>query len=114
MLAGLIFILIMFALANFYYFVFTNKSNVWERFALVFIVTVAISFIVSLISDYDMLTENIVTLSGYYIILFLVHLLIIEVIKVSKYLVYILIFLLMAFFMTVFFTTLMQEIFKYS
>ncbi|PJJ66977.1 hypothetical protein CLV73_0972 [Chryseobacterium geocarposphaerae] len=113
MLAGLIFFLMMFAFANLFYFVFSKASNILERFAACFVGALGIAFIVSLATDFDMLKINLIKFSGYYLLLYLVHLFIIEVIKLNKYSIYVISFSAMAFFVTIFYDTVIQSFIQY-
>jgi hypothetical protein len=103
MLAGIIFFLVMFALANLFYFLFVKASNLLERFAFGFIGSLTIALIVSITTDFEMLKVNLFKFSGYYLMLYFIHFLIVEVIKLYKYSIYVISFSVMAFFATIFY-----------
>lgn len=106
MIAGILFFLGMFALSNMFYFVFGKASNLKERFAAGFVVTLLVAVIISMVVDFEMLKQNAIQFSGYYVLLFLIHLFIAEVIKTNKYSIYVLSFSVTAFFTTIFYEVL--------
>lgn len=108
------FLLVLFALTNFYYFIYPKDSKIWKRFFISLSIILFISIIVALSEGKSFIVESIVTFVGYYILLFFVHLLIMKVILVRKYSIYVLVFSFLTFLITVFYTALMQEIFNYS
>ncbi|CAD0218742.1 Ribonuclease BN [Chryseobacterium sp. JV274] len=109
----LIYLIVMFAIANFYYYVFKNPSKIFKLFILFFILISIISLVVSLNYSASVL-EGFITLTGYYTLLFGIHLLLRKVFKINKYPFYIIAFFLASFLITVFFAALMQDIFNYS
>ncbi|WP_394666294.1 hypothetical protein [uncultured Chryseobacterium sp.] len=108
------FLVIVFALANFFYFVYPESSKIGKRFLISLGIVITISIIISLLEGKSFIIEGIVTITGYYSFLFIVHWIIIKILRKNNYWIYHLLFLPMATFVTIFFTALMQDIFKYS
>lgn len=100
----------MFAIANFYYWVFRSPLKTYKLFIIFFIV---ISLMAAVIDPHNLL-EVFVTFSGYYTLLFGVHLLLTGTFRVNRYFPYIFAFFLISLLVTAFFGALMQDIFKYS
>lgn len=113
MLGGLIYLVIMFAVASFYYYVFPNPLKKVKIFGLSLVIVSLFSVGITLINSGDMF-EAFVTITGYYTLLFLVHLLTKNGLGIKKYTLYVLVFLFISFIITVFYVALMQEIFNYS
>lgn len=113
MVGGLIYLVIMFAIANFYYYVFPDPLKKNKIFGLSLVMVSLFSVGITLIYSGDMF-EVLVTITGYYILLFLAHLLTKNGFGIKKYALYILVFLFISFIITVFYVTLMQVIFNYS
>ncbi|PRB85467.1 hypothetical protein CQ022_04205 [Chryseobacterium culicis] len=109
----LIYLIAMFAIANFYYYVFKNPLKIFKFFSLFFILVSIISIVISL-NYSESVWEGFITFSGYYTLLFGIHLLLRKVFKINNYLFYIIAFFLASFLITVFFAALMQDIFNYS
>ncbi|MCS4305606.1 hypothetical protein [Chryseobacterium sp. BIGb0232] len=103
----------MFAVANFYYYVFPNPLKRLKLFGLLLIIVSLLSVVVALSYSGEIL-EVFVTISGYYTLIFLAHLLTRNGFGIEKYPLYILIFLSISFIITIFYVALMQEIFNYS
>jgi len=114
MLTSIVYFLIIFALANFFYFVYPESSKIGKRFLVSLGIVITISIIISLLEGKSFIIEGIVTITGYYSSLFLVHWIIIKILRKNNYWIYHLLFLPMATFLTIFFTALMQDIFRYS
>ncbi len=109
-MAVFLFLAVMFAIANFYYWAFRIPLKTYKLFIIFFIV---ISLIAVITDPYN-LPEIIIVFSGYYILLFGVHLLLTQVFQVNRYFPYLFVFFLISLLVTAFFGVLMQDIFNYS
>ncbi|MDR2235825.1 MAG: hypothetical protein LBE92_06855 [Chryseobacterium sp.] len=96
--------------ANFYYWVFQAPMKTCKLFLIFFMVVSLIAFI----TDSDRFLEGWVTFSGYYTLLFLVHLLLTKGFGIRRYWPYVSLFSLISLLATAFFAVLMQDIFNYS
>ncbi len=114
MLTGLIFILFMFALGNFFYLVFPEHSNLVKRFSVSLISIILLTIFYCLTEGGNSILEGIITVGGYFLFNFFAHLLLIKVFKVENYYLYLALFFIFFIIITVFYTALMQDVFNYS
>lgn len=114
MLTGLIFILIMFALANFFYLVFPAHSSLVKRLSASLVSIILLTILYCLAEEGNSVLEGIITFAGYFLFIFFAHLLLIKVFKVENYYLYLILFFILFIIITVFYTALMQDVFNYS
>lgn len=114
MLTGLIFILIMFALANFFYFVFPGHLSLLKRLSVSMVSIILLTILYCLAEGGNSVLEGIITFTGYFMFIFFAHLLLIKVFRVGNYYLYLILFSLFFIIITVFYTALMQDLFSYS
>ncbi len=107
---------VIFALSNFYFFVYNENTNLRKRFLIGFGIVLLFSLVFFCVyaDNNTMLIEGTGIITGYFIILFLVHLLLIKIFRIRKYYLYQFVFFLLFFLFTVFYIALMQSVFKYS
>jgi len=107
---------VIFAVSNFYYFVYPEDTALGKRFLISLAAVVLLSFIFCLFTadTVQLTTEGVVIITGYFLILFCIHLLIIKVLKIRRYAVYLMVFAVLFFLATVLYTALMQDIFRFS
>ncbi len=107
---------VVFVLSNFFYFVYPENGNLRKRFFISLGAILLFSAVFSLVyaDNTLMMVEGIVSITGYFLLLFLAHGLIIKIFRIRKYYIYQLVFFLLFFFVTVFYTALIQDMFRYS
>lgn len=107
---------VIFTLASFYYFVYPEHAALRKRFLISLAAVLLLSFIFCLYSagTVTLTVEGVVIITGYFLILFCIHLLIIKILKIRRYTVYLMVFAVLFFLVTVLYTALMQSIFRFS
>lgn len=103
-------------LSNFYYFVYPENRKIRNRFliSLASVVLLSLVFCLSAAQSMKLAGEGVVIMTGYYLILFCAHLLIIKVFKIRKYIIYQLVFTVLFFVVTMLYTALVQDVFRFS
>lgn len=107
---------VIFAASNFYYFVYPENKGTGKRFLISLAAVVLLSFVFCLLTadTINLTIEGVIIMTGYFLILFCVHLLVVKVFKIKKYMIYQFVFAVLFFLATVFYTALMQDIFRFS
>lgn len=113
-MAGILFLIIAFAIANFFYFVFPIRLNLLKRFLISLSIIILFTIFNCLIDGDSSMLEAVITFGGYFSILYFAHLLLIKVFKVENYYLYLVLFFLFFLIITIFYTALIQDIFNYS
>lgn len=111
---GILLLIIAFAIANFFYFVFPIRLNLLKRFSISLSIIILFTIFYCLIDGDGSMLEAVITFGGYFSILSFAHLLLIKVFKVENYYLYLVLFFLLFILISVFYTALMQDIFNYS
>ncbi len=107
---------VIFAVSNFYYFVYPEDTALGKRFLISLAAVLLLSSVFCLLTagTVKLTIEGVVIMTGYYLILFCIHLLIIKVFKIRKYMIYQFVFTVLFFVVTVLYIALMQDIFRFS